>query len=65
MLLARRGHRVLLLDRASFPSDTYSTHFIQEDGMARLFRWGLVDRLMATVNDQLERSGIAAVEAAH
>ena len=48
MLLASRGHRVLLLDRASFPSDTYSTHFIQADGMARLSRWGLLDRLMGT-----------------
>jgi flavin-dependent dehydrogenase len=28
MLLARHGHRVLLVDRASFPSDTVSTHFI-------------------------------------
>lgn len=28
MLLARLGHRVLLLDRATFPSDTVSTHYI-------------------------------------
>ena len=28
MLLARRGYRVLLLDRAGFPSDTLSTHYI-------------------------------------
>lgn len=48
MLLARRGHKVLLVDRASFPSDTYSTHFIQVPGMVRLARWGLLDRLMAT-----------------
>ena len=26
MLLARKGHRVLLVDRATFPSDTVSTH---------------------------------------
>ena len=26
MLLARKGHRVLLVDRAEFPSDTLSTH---------------------------------------
>lgn len=48
MLLARQGHKVLLLDRARFPSDTYSTHFIQLDGMSRLLRWGLLERLMAT-----------------
>jgi glycine/D-amino acid oxidase-like deaminating enzyme len=29
MLLARLGYRVLLVDRASFPSDTLSTHFIK------------------------------------
>lgn len=28
MLLARRGHRVLLVDRSTFPSDTPSTHDI-------------------------------------
>ena len=26
MLLARQGYRVLVVDRASFPSDTVSTH---------------------------------------
>lgn len=47
MLLARRGHRVLALDRASFPSDTLSTHQVQVHGVARLHRWGLLDRLVA------------------
>ena len=47
MLLARKGHRVLLLDKATFPSDTMSTHFIQAPGIARLDRWGLLDRLRA------------------
>ena len=27
MLLARKGYRVLMVDRATFPSDTVSTHF--------------------------------------
>jgi len=48
MLLARRGYRVLLVDRASFPSDTISTHFIWLSGAACLNRWGLLDRLRAT-----------------
>ena len=48
MLLARKGHRVLVVDRARFPSDTMSTHFIQSPGMVRLAQWGLLDRLMAT-----------------
>ena len=48
MLLARKGHRVLVVDRASFPSDTLSTHYIHQPGVARLQRWGLLDRVIAT-----------------
>jgi 2-polyprenyl-6-methoxyphenol hydroxylase-like FAD-dependent oxidoreductase len=48
MLLARRGYRVLLIDRASFPSDTISTHYIWQQGTACLKRWGLLDRVLAT-----------------
>lgn len=48
MLLARRGYRVLLVDRATFPSDTISTHWIWQLGMACLKRWGLLDRVLAT-----------------
>ncbi len=45
MLLARMGHRVLLLDRAGFPSDTVSTHLIHPPGVEALRAWGLLDRL--------------------
>jgi 2-polyprenyl-6-methoxyphenol hydroxylase-like FAD-dependent oxidoreductase len=48
MLLARKGHRVLLVDRATFPSDTLSTHYIHQPGIARLSRWGLLERLAGT-----------------
>jgi len=48
MLLARHGYRVLLVDRATFPSDTISTHWIWQLGMACLKRWGLLDRVLAT-----------------
>ncbi len=48
MLLARAGHNVLMVDRATFPSDTMSTHFIQAPGMARLAKWGLLEEAMAT-----------------
>jgi 2-polyprenyl-6-methoxyphenol hydroxylase-like FAD-dependent oxidoreductase len=48
MLLARKGYRVLVVDRATFPSDTISTHVIQPPGVAALRRWGLLDRLTAT-----------------
>src|SRR5829696_3755622 len=48
MLLARKGYRVLLLDKAGFPSDTMSTHYIHQPGVARLKRWGLLDKVMAS-----------------
>src|SRR3954471_23626337 len=48
MLLARKGYRVLVVDRATFPSDTMSTHVVHPPGAAALKRWGLLDRLPAT-----------------
>ena len=48
LLLARKGYRVLLVDKASFPSDTISTHMIHPPGVAALKRWGLLERLEAT-----------------
>jgi 2-polyprenyl-6-methoxyphenol hydroxylase-like FAD-dependent oxidoreductase len=48
MLLARRGYRVLVIDRATFPSDTISTHVLHPRGVEALARWGLLDRITAT-----------------
>ena len=48
LLLARAGYRVLVVDRATFPSDTVSTHIIHPRGVAALARWGLRERLAAT-----------------
>ncbi len=48
MLLARKGYWVLLLDKASFPSDTISTHHIHQPGVARLRRWGLLEKIRAS-----------------
>jgi 2-polyprenyl-6-methoxyphenol hydroxylase-like FAD-dependent oxidoreductase len=48
MLLARKGYRVLVVDRATFPSDTVSTHVVQPLAVAALGRWGLLNRLTAT-----------------
>ena len=45
MLLARSGQRVLLVDRAHFPSDTMSTHILHPAGVDRLRRWGLLDQV--------------------
>jgi 2-polyprenyl-6-methoxyphenol hydroxylase-like FAD-dependent oxidoreductase len=49
MLLARKGHKVLLLDRDSFPSDMpASTHMVWHAGAAQLKKWDLLDALAAT-----------------
>ena len=48
LLAARAGCRVLLLDRARFPSDTISTHLVHQPGVAMLARWGVLDAVVAT-----------------
>jgi 2-polyprenyl-6-methoxyphenol hydroxylase-like FAD-dependent oxidoreductase len=48
MLLARKGYRVLLVDRATFPSDTVSTHLVHAPGTAALARWNLLDQVVAS-----------------
>jgi flavin-dependent dehydrogenase len=48
MLLARKGYRVLVVDRSTFPSDTVSTHLLHPLGVEAMSRWGLLDRLVAT-----------------
>ena len=45
MLLARQGHYVLVVERASFPSDTFSTHFVTAAGTSLLDRWGALEPL--------------------
>lgn len=47
LLLARHGVKVLLVDRASFPSDIPHGHFIHRHGPRRLRDWGLLDRIAA------------------
>lgn len=46
--LAKYGHTVLLADRATFPSDTLSTHFVAPDAPQRLDGWDLLDRVLET-----------------
>jgi flavin-dependent dehydrogenase len=48
MLLARKGYKILMVDRAGFPSDTMSGHYIHQPGVACLERWGLRDAVAAT-----------------
>src|SRR5688572_30335313 len=48
MLLARKGYRVLLVDKATFPSDTISGHFIFHPGVRKLHQWGLLEKVQAS-----------------
>ncbi|MFJ8996365.1 NAD(P)/FAD-dependent oxidoreductase [Streptomyces sp. NPDC102279] len=45
MLFAQQGYRVLLLEKACFPQDTLSSHYIHQQGIALLNRWGLLDKI--------------------
>lgn len=55
MLLAQRGYKVLLVDRAAFPSDTVSTHLIHAKGVAALARWGVLDDVVASGCPPIDR----------
>lgn len=55
MLLARRGRRVLAVDRAQFPSDTVSTHFMWPRTTAFLAGWDLLEALAATGCPPIEK----------
>jgi len=45
MQLARRGLRVLAIDRAAYGSDTLSSHALMRGAVTRLHRWGLLDKV--------------------
>ncbi len=48
MLLAQKGYRVLLLDRATFPSDIMNSHYVRQRGVVYLQRWGLLPAVAAS-----------------
>lgn len=64
MLLARQGHRVLVVNKATFPSDTNSTHFVQQPAAAKLRDWGVLDRVVATGCPPIPTFGLDVGEAA-
>jgi flavin-dependent dehydrogenase len=45
MLMARRGLRVLAIDRGRYGTDTISTHALMRGGVLQLHRWGILPRL--------------------
>jgi menaquinone-9 beta-reductase len=48
MLLARRGLRVLVVDRSRYGSDTLSTHALMRTAVLQLDRWGVLDAVRAS-----------------
>jgi 2-polyprenyl-6-methoxyphenol hydroxylase-like FAD-dependent oxidoreductase len=44
-LLGEQGHRVLLLDKAQFPSDTLSTHFFRAPALRVFERLGVLEEV--------------------
>ncbi|HEU5330401.1 MAG TPA: NAD(P)/FAD-dependent oxidoreductase [Thermomicrobiales bacterium] len=57
--LAARGWRVLLLDAATFPSDTLSTHLLWSDALAGFDRLGVLDAVLAVGAPALTRVQLA------
>ncbi|HEX8727132.1 MAG TPA: FAD-dependent monooxygenase [Ktedonobacterales bacterium] len=56
LLLGQQGHRVLLIDRDGFPSDTLSTHFVGGVGIASLRRLGVLADIEAAGFRRITRS---------
>lgn len=46
LLLARLGHRVLIIDRTHPTKETLSTHAIMRSGVLQLKRWGILQRII-------------------
>jgi flavin-dependent dehydrogenase len=57
-LLARKGMRVAVVERATFPRDTLSTHIFQAQAMAFLDRLGVTERIRATGACFMERVNV-------
>ncbi len=55
-LLARFGLQVLLIDRGRYGSDTLSTHALMRGGVLQLFRWGLLEEIIAAGTPPVRRT---------
>jgi flavin-dependent dehydrogenase len=47
MLLARAGHRVLVVDRGLYGTDTLSTHALMRGAVVQLHRWNVLPAVIA------------------
>jgi flavin-dependent dehydrogenase len=48
MLLARAGHRVLVVDRGRYGTDTLSTHALMRGAVVQLHRWSILPAVIAS-----------------
>jgi len=46
LLLARKGHRVLIVDKATFPSEIPHGHFVHRQGPRLLQSWGVLEKVV-------------------
>ncbi len=56
MLMARRGLRVLVVDRGGYGTDTLSTHALMRGGVMLLARWGVLPRLIEAGTPLIRRT---------
>jgi len=48
LLLARAGHRVLVVDRGRYGTDTLSTHALMRGAVVQLHRWNVLPAVVAS-----------------
>ncbi len=58
MLLARQGLDVLVVDRGTYGSDTFSTHAFMRAGVLQLSRWGLLGEIVDAGTPPVRRTTI-------
>ena len=56
LLLARAGLKVVVLDRTTYGNDTLSTHALMRAGVMQLYRWGLLDDVIASGTPAVRRT---------
>ncbi|MBR0681977.1 NAD(P)/FAD-dependent oxidoreductase [Roseomonas eburnea] len=56
MLMARRGLRVLAVDRGGYGTDTLSTHALMRGAVMLLHRWGVLPRLIEAGTPPIRRT---------
>ncbi len=63
-LLARRGLRVVVVEKATLPSDTLSSHVFETDALAFFERLGVTERLRATGAPFVDRAQLRFADVA-